>query len=112
KAGLSMFHQLHCLASLRHFMWELMHDRVDRETMLREWPEDVFNPPYHTATQGMWHYAHCFDYLRQAVSCSADLSLEFVSATGFSGRAIVDGLDYPHECKSWDAIWKYAEEYA
>ncbi|KAK3319762.1 hypothetical protein B0T19DRAFT_478823 [Cercophora scortea] len=110
KAGLSVFHQLHCLGALRHFMWELVGGRVDTEKMLRTWPDDITKPTYDQAIHGMWHYAHCFDYLRQAVTCSADMSLEFVSEN--TGLAVVDGLDFPHECKNWDAIWKYAEEYA
>ncbi|KAH6659513.1 hypothetical protein BKA67DRAFT_652743 [Truncatella angustata] len=109
KAGLSVFHQLHCLGALRKFIWMLMYDEVDREAMLQTWPENVTNPAYDQAINGMWHYAHCLDYLRQGVQCSADLSLEFVSQS--TGRAVVDGLDYPHECANWDEIWEYSKIY-
>ncbi|KAI0886927.1 uncharacterized protein GGS22DRAFT_158984 [Annulohypoxylon maeteangense] len=109
KAGLSVFHQLHCLGALRGFMWDLVYGRVDTERMLRGWPENATTPTYHQAIHGMWHYAHCFDYLRQGIQCSGDTSLEFVSEN--TGLAVVDGLDYPHECKNWDALWGYAREY-
>lgn len=126
KAGLSVFHQLHCLVrttmdlsseshtdmqkgALRHFMWDLVYGRYDTEKLLREWPQNVTAPTYHGAIHGLWHIAHCFDYLRQGVQCSADMSLEFVSEN--TGLAVVDGLDYSHECKSWDAVWEYARKY-
>ncbi|KAL7798030.1 hypothetical protein V8C37DRAFT_368430 [Trichoderma ceciliae] len=105
--GLSMFHQLHCLASLRGFVWKLVHGEVDTEQMLKEWPANISDPTYRVATQGLWHIAHCFDYLRQAIQCNGDTALEFVPET--SPMAVINGLDWPHECKSWDAIWEYAE---
>ncbi|KAK0374338.1 hypothetical protein CLIM01_08286 [Colletotrichum limetticola] len=109
-AGLSVFHQLHCLGALRHFMWDVIYGRVYAKEMLQHWPQNVSAPTYHEAINGLWHIAHCFDYLRQAVQCSGDTSLEFVSEN--TGRAVVDGLDYPHECKNWDEVWAYAARYA
>lgn len=95
--------------SLRHFMWELVHQRVDTERLLRDWPEDITSPTLDQATNGLWHYSHCFDYLRQGLQCSADTSLEFVSLEHtLTGLQIIDGLDYPHECTNWDALWDYA----
>ncbi|KAI0520848.1 hypothetical protein F5B22DRAFT_644592 [Xylaria bambusicola] len=109
KAGLSVFHQLHCLGALRMLMWNMLFDKVDREELLKTWPEDVHNPTYEQATQGMWHYAHCFDYLRQSVQCAGDVSLEFVNEN--TGLSVVDGLYYPHKCTNWDSLWGYAQEH-
>ena len=91
-------------------MWDVIYERVDTKKMLQDWPENVTSPTYDQAINGLWHIAHCFDYLRQGVQCSGDVSLEFVSEN--TGRAVVDGLEYPHECKNWDDIWTYAAEYA
>lgn len=91
-------------------MWNLMYDRVDTKEFLKMWPENVTRPTYEQATEGPWHFAHCFDYLRQSIQCSADVSLEFVSKN--TGLAVVDGLDYPHECTNWDVLWDYAQEHA
>ncbi|KAG8409591.1 hypothetical protein J3459_017417 [Metarhizium acridum] len=93
--------------ALRKFMWDLMYGRVHREALLATWPANVSSPTYDQAINGMWHYAHCFDYLRQGIQCSGDTSLEFVH--GGTGRAVVDGLAYPHVCKNWDALWAYAK---
>ncbi|KAE8369712.1 hypothetical protein BDV27DRAFT_152793 [Aspergillus caelatus] len=110
KAGLSVFHQLHCLGAVRKFIWDLVLGREDPEQLLREWPENVTSPTYHSAIHGLWHISHCLDYLRQALQCAGDTSLEFV--TEISGEAVVDGLDWPHECRSWDSIWDYATDRA
>ena len=90
-------------------MWDLIYERHNLEELRSSWPANASSPTYHEATQGLWHYAHCFDYLRQGIQCSGDTSLEFV--TGNTGEKVVDGLDYPHECKSWEAIWDYAVQY-
>ncbi|KAB8071290.1 hypothetical protein BDV29DRAFT_159646 [Aspergillus leporis] len=110
KAGLSVFHQLHCLGAVRKFIWDLVEGREDPQQLLQEWPENVTSPSYHAAIHGLWHVSHCLDYLRQALQCAGDTSLELV--TEISGAAIVDGFDWPHQCRSWDAIWNYASEYA
>lgn len=88
-------------------MWDLVYERVEVEKSLSKWPENATRPTYNNAIHGLWHYAHCFDYPRQAVMYNADLSLEFVSEN--TGLAVVEGLDYPHVCKNWDVIWEYAE---
>lgn len=88
-------------------MWNLLLGEVDKEALIKTWPEDINNPNYEQATQGLWHYAHCFDYLRQGIQCKADVSLEFVSNID-TGGAIVDGLNYPHECINWDSLWEYS----
>ena len=88
------------------FMWDLLSDSVDKEAMLKTWPEDISNPTYKQATQGLWHYAHCFDYLRQGIQCKADVALEFVNKK--IGIAVITGLNYPHECTNWDSLVEYS----
>lgn len=91
-------------------MWDLLYDRIDNKEFLKMWPENVTRPTYEQATKGPWHYAHCFDYLRQGIQCSADTSFEFVSKN--TGLSVVDGLEYPHECTNWDVLLHYAENHA
>ncbi|KAF2725177.1 hypothetical protein K431DRAFT_317696 [Polychaeton citri CBS 116435] len=108
-ARLSVFHQLHCLGAIRRFTWDLVYEHVDTKMLLETWPEDVTFPTYDQAIHRLWDIAHYFDYLRQRVQCSGDTTLGFVSEN--IGVAVVDALDYPHECKYWDTIWKFAEKY-
>ncbi|PVH84629.1 hypothetical protein DL98DRAFT_584185 [Cadophora sp. DSE1049] len=51
----AMYHQLHCLGTIRRFFYTLK---------IAE--EDAYGG----------HVGHCFDYLRQSILCSADLTLE------------------------------------
>jgi hypothetical protein len=49
------------------------------------------------------HIGHCFDYIRQAIMCNADMTLEWAEVSP-SGKVIasVDGWGIPHTCRSWD----------
>ncbi len=54
------------------------------------------------------HVSHCIEYLRQAILCSADTSLEgetgaFATSTGWGQK---------HICVDFDALTKYANEHA
>lgn len=58
------------------------------------------------------HLNHCFDYLRQAVMCSADMSLEKarIDEQGKIELA-VDGWGVEHKCRSWDAVETFASKH-
>jgi hypothetical protein len=58
------------------------------------------------------HLNHCFDYLRQAVMCSADMSLEKarIDEQGQVELA-VDGWGVEHQCRSWDAVETFAAKH-
>jgi hypothetical protein len=88
----------------------LIYNEVDIKALLATWPQKATSPTFDQAINGIWHYMHSFDYLRPGVQCLGDTSLEFVLE--FTGTAVVDELNWPHECKSWDAILEYAEKYA
>lgn len=46
------------------------------------------------------HVAHCFDYLRQAIMCCGDMTLEWASADPMHIRT-VDGWGIRHQCRDW-----------
>lgn len=49
------------------------------------------------------HSAHCFDYLRQAIMCAADTSLEGKTEAG-------PGWGSKHECTDYDALLAWADK--
>lgn len=51
------------------------------------------------------HSAHCFDYLRQALMCAADTTLEGKTEAG-------PGWGSEHECTDYDALLEWANEHA
>jgi len=56
------------------------------------------------------HMTHCFDYIRQGISCAGDLSMEWPRTEPDGRRFAVDGWGIPHECKDWSAIMNYMDE--
>ncbi|KAK0101312.1 hypothetical protein ONS95_006489 [Cadophora gregata] len=72
----AMYHQLHCLGTIRRFFYSLEISE-----------EDAYGG----------HVGHCFDYLRQSILCSADLTLE---NTGV-------GWEVEHLCRSPDEVTSF-----
>ncbi|KAL7623651.1 hypothetical protein AAE478_005203 [Parahypoxylon ruwenzoriense] len=56
-----------------------------------------------------WHMIHCFDYMRQAIMCSADTALEGLETTFPDHNGGSDGWDSKHVCRSWDDVKSYLE---
>ena len=57
------------------------------------------------------HMGHCFDYIRQALMCAGDTTLE--QATVLPGRNVstVDGWGIAHQCKRWDDMVDWTLEH-
>lgn len=88
----SVFHQLHCLNHVRTFLFTLkagMDFNTTTETYesLLKHQED--------------HVYHCFDYIRQALMCNADLTVEWPRTEEDGRRVAVDGWGITHQCKNW-----------
>ncbi|KAM3511388.1 hypothetical protein MY11210_004997 [Beauveria gryllotalpidicola] len=82
--GISMFHQIHCLVALR--------------TAIR------------TRTFDDQHLDHCLDYLRQAIMCTGDTTLEKVVVDDNGQfKPDIDGWGTVHECRSWHMLFEFAE---
>lgn len=89
---ISVFHQLHCLNHVRTFLFTLkagMDYNTTAETYesLLKSQED--------------HVYHCFDYIRQALMCNADLTVEWPRTEEDGRRIAVDGWGVSHQCKNW-----------
>tara|TARA_R110002060_G_scaffold66393_2_gene75217 strand:+ start:705 stop:899 length:195 start_codon:yes stop_codon:yes gene_type:complete len=50
------------------------------------------------------HMAHCFDFLRQAVMCAGDMTLEPVEDDA------TDGWNVTHACRNFKTIYDFAAE--
>ncbi|KAJ5976687.1 hypothetical protein N7501_000029 [Penicillium viridicatum] len=88
----SVFHQLHCLRILREGYVALLGGKQRHD---------------HIAS----HQDHCFDYLRQAIICSADLTLEKARVDEDGHRRATDGWGTEHRCKKWSEVEKVKLEY-
>ncbi|KAI1354406.1 hypothetical protein F5Y01DRAFT_274021 [Xylaria sp. FL0043] len=86
----SATHQLHCLFAIVQTYSGL--------TSGHEIPDD-----HH------WHMIHCFDYMRQAIMCSADMALEGLETTFPDHNGGSDGWDSKHVCRDWSQVKSYLE---
>ena len=50
-----------------------------------------------------WHTRHCIDFLRQALMCHADTTIEYV-VPNLHG---IVGFGVEHQCKSWDQLRRW-----
>ncbi|KAK5163963.1 uncharacterized protein LTR77_010359 [Saxophila tyrrhenica] len=94
----SLFHQLHCLTNIRKHMILLTGALGSNNT---EQIQKVLLDPE------VPHMYHCLDYIRQALMCAGDLTIEWPREEEDGRRFAFDGWGITHECKSWDAIMKY-----
>jgi hypothetical protein len=83
---MTVYHQLHCLSYLvTHYQQGYAGVNLTDEVA--------------------HHTAHCFDYIRQGIMCSADTNLEGNTEAG-------PGEGSPHECKDYDAVLEWANQHA
>ncbi|KAK1546116.1 hypothetical protein CPAR01_00083 [Colletotrichum paranaense] len=89
KGVISVFHQLHCVWATREAFFRLLRDGNSTEIDLG-------------------HLGHCWDFVRQAIQCRADTTIEWQVSDELSGSL---GWGYQHQCYDYDALLVWAEEH-
>lgn len=91
---LDVFHQLHCLNSLRKAMYP-----------------DVFNVDFTSGTEKanahLEHLEHCYDQLRQSLMCHADIATIYFEWIP-EKEAITGNPATTHTCKNYDKVIEWA----
>ncbi|OAX81478.1 hypothetical protein ACJ72_04183 [Emergomyces africanus] len=85
--GVSMYHQLHCLAIIHMVYFNQTDNHQHRRGLSSLEDMTLLN---------LLHVEHCFDYLRQAIQCSADSTVEWARVEENGKRKQVDGWGVPH----------------
>jgi hypothetical protein len=95
--AIAVFHQLHCLYHLAGF--------IDKMTMkIRDGDYAALDE------KKLLHNDHCFNYLRNALTCCGDTTLEGqAQSPGFEGPG-TDGTGGVHVCRKYDEIVAWAEK--
>ena len=89
---ISLFHELHCL----------IHIRTHTFTLQAMMGRDNWQEIYDVLLKGSEdHVFHCFDYIRQALMCAGDMTVEWPRVEKDGSRFAVDGWGITHECKDW-----------
>ncbi|KAB2573289.1 Oxidase ustYa [Lasiodiplodia theobromae] len=92
----SWAHQLHCL----YYVMDA-YDQVVRYGATGQ--ENQVQHGHHSV-----HTNHCFDYLRQAILCNGDTTLE--GRTEHDNTKGTDGYGHTHVCRSYNELVQWAEE--
>ncbi|AEO68691.1 uncharacterized protein THITE_2053249 [Thermothielavioides terrestris NRRL 8126] len=97
---LSVHHQLHCLKQLHLDFVRSLGATARNSTALGG--RDM---------QDLKHVEHCFEYLRQAIVCAGDATLEGPDP----GRSSLTGIGVVHRCRAWDGprgleTWRRAHQ--
>ncbi|KAJ4856800.1 hypothetical protein T069G_10168 [Trichoderma breve] len=96
--GVSMFHQLHCLSIVRS---------VVVGGGMHKHPNDGGG---NSAMEDDQHFMHCFDYIVQAILCSADDALEnsvnILDGEGGEEDGI-NGMGQTHKCRNATMLYDY-----
>lgn len=96
--SLSVFHQLHCLNTIRKGLWPEHYTDPVAGTIAgvahADWPE---------------HLSHCIDGIRQSLMCSADVSL-IVWQWAEAAHQASPRMDVVHSCRNFDKIADWAKE--
>lgn len=102
--SVALFHQLHCLGAIRDHYWKLLDAILDDDENLKDLAKTI---------ESSHHINHCYDYIRQSLQCSGDMSLEWPRTEPDGQRFVVDGWNIPHQCKSWVSciIWQHRGYY-
>lgn len=84
----SVFHQIHCVGEIKHAFIQLQQGRA---------------LPAHE------HIDHCIEYLRQAVMCSGDLTLERPSYIGDTTWTRPNGWGVKHQCRDLSNLYSFPQ---
>ncbi|KAH8724167.1 hypothetical protein GQ44DRAFT_740603 [Phaeosphaeriaceae sp. PMI808] len=94
--SIAVYHELHCLMHIAFFMDKLIMKIRNKDFTMDEGE--------------IGHNDHCFNYLRNAVMCCGDTTLEGQSqAKMFEHVAGTDGTGAVHVCRNFDEIFAWAE---
>ncbi|KAJ8062727.1 hypothetical protein OCU04_007991 [Sclerotinia nivalis] len=104
--SVSVFHQLHCLGMIRESYNSALlgvRPHIQGDENLSDESAQESNKE---------HIGHCFDYIRQALMCSADMTIEWAMEMP-DGKApfTVDGWGITHTCRNWDDVLKWMAEH-
>ncbi|KAL2814808.1 hypothetical protein BJX63DRAFT_391661 [Aspergillus granulosus] len=94
----SMYHQLHCIAVLKRTV-SVMENPNNTLLYFPTTGQKIFGG------MDLEHSNHCVEYLRQAVMCSGDLTLEPAEIIDGQVSHSVSGWGVEHQCRDWDYIY-------
>ena len=101
-SALVVYHNLHCLDSLRGMYYAALDGKLSKERS--EHSQHLLESE---------HIRHCLDYIRQSIICSADTNLEPVDMEELkkTGDVKVTGWGFSRTCRDINNVRAWAEEH-
>jgi len=100
--SVSVFHQLHCLGLIRASYYSA---KGGQDSVILHGGSHL-NETVRNHIHGE-HIDHCFDFIRQALMCAADTTIEPAAIEKNGKRIQVDGWGTLHKCRDWNALWEF-----
>jgi hypothetical protein len=104
---ISLMHQLHCLVSPIMSREEQIFTRLQNMIRWNYWIAAAGNnlSTIQDAAQYSAHVDHCFEYLRQSISCGGDITIEGHSPLG--DATPVTGWGTEHSCIDFERLRQF-----
>ncbi|KAI9934606.1 hypothetical protein ASPWEDRAFT_175335 [Aspergillus wentii DTO 134E9] len=98
--GISMYNQLHCLLVIRGLVFpETSQKKVNSTSESR-----LHGGGHEHGDRA--HWAHCFDYIAQAIICAADDAIEQPIIENGVKTHNIDGIGAVHQCRDARVLWE------
>ncbi|KAL4899983.1 hypothetical protein BDW74DRAFT_183120 [Aspergillus multicolor] len=109
---ISVYHQLHCLKALHVALLPVIvgAERGGAEDVAVHQSDENQAPGASHSGFEHNHIEHCLDYLRQAVMCAGDVTLEPPDQRPQEGKSPLQGWGVEHRCRSWEGIERWRGE--
>ncbi|KAF2790399.1 hypothetical protein K505DRAFT_340463 [Melanomma pulvis-pyrius CBS 109.77] len=102
--GIEVHHQLHCLDMIRKNLYyniDFTREKLQKTCVT---PKCVGSEEFREL-----HIDHCVDYLRNRLTCTADVGLVPLIWVGMDGETTVD-MARIHSCRNFDAVLRYSKK--
>jgi len=99
---LEVFHQIHCLATLRQYTYQ-----DEYVAVMGKLPPPFQKP----AASRRMHLDHCIEVLRLAILCSSDVSITLSNVAPDEPSGYKPDFDGLHKCRDFSAIREWVDEY-
>jgi len=98
RSAFAVFHQLHCLNSIREGYWSVYQAATEGRRIVDDDLPIMSTPS---------HIRHCIDLLRNTLMCQPDTTVELKNKT-LGG---VTGFGTEHQCKDWNQLVRWTKKW-
>ncbi|KAK1960050.1 hypothetical protein LY78DRAFT_590361 [Colletotrichum sublineola] len=102
-ATVEVFHHLHCVNVLRQYLWRESYPESQLPSFLK----------YNSPEVAKEHADHCIETLRQAITCSGDVTPYLFyqkQPSSGSGPSIKEDFKAFHKCRRFDKLLNWVKE--